>query len=201
MHGHKLLEVCEGRLQETEGLVMDPSAEFLKINISQVLTQNFQQFNQFLIFFQTIEWSEPWLMALVCFHVFITLLTLLSRKRPTIQAVLFFFLLILIFLSEQLNTLAAENWMYYSKQQYFDSNGMFISLMFSAPLLFNCMLMVANWLLISSELMTSLRRFQLQQQSNRLRKLEKCVKGPSQSSSNISSGSVKRKSKERVRKD
>jgi hypothetical protein len=106
-------------------------------------------------------------------------------------------------LSEQLNTLAAENWMYYSKQQYFDSNGMFISLMFSAPLLFNCMLMVANWLLISSELMTSLRRFQLQQQSNRLRKLEKPVKASSQSSTSHSgsTGSVKRRSKERVRRD
>ena len=119
---------------------------------------------------------------------------------------------------------------YYSTQQYFDANGMFISVMFSAPLLFNCMLMVvsisnylciwrltvavilghfqyfsffqANWLLISSELMTNLRRFQLQEQIRRKQQQpsngRSSEDNPRQSSS---SSSIKKRSKERSRKD
>lgn len=177
---------------------MDPAAEFLKINISSVLTTNFNQFQQFLLFFQSIEWTEPWLIALCCFHLLLTLLTLITRKKPTFQAILFLFLLILIFLSEQLNIVAAENWQLYSKHQYFDQDGMFISLMFSCPLLFNCLLMVANWLMISSEMMTSLRRFQLQHQNSRR---PTAANPPPSSSSSSTSGGVRGKKRDRVKKD
>ena len=51
----------------------------------------------------------------------------------------------------------------FSKQQYFDSKGMFISIVFSIPMLFNCMIMVANWLWQSSELLTQLKVAQMRQ--------------------------------------
>jgi transmembrane protein 18 len=57
----------------------------------------------------------------------------------------------------------------FSKQQYFDSKGMFISIVFSIPMLFNCMIMVANWLWQSSELLAQLKVAQMRQ-SARLQK-------------------------------
>nr|CAD7440604.1 unnamed protein product [Timema bartmani] len=51
----------------------------------------------------------------------------------------------------------------FSRQQYFDSKGMFISLVFSVPILLNCMIMVANWLWQSSQLMINLKKAQLRQ--------------------------------------
>jgi hypothetical protein len=33
---------------------------------------------------------------------------------------------------------------FFSRQQYFDSQGMFISLVFSVPILLNCMIMVVS---------------------------------------------------------
>ncbi|KAF3420672.1 hypothetical protein E2986_11360, partial [Frieseomelitta varia] len=53
----------------------------------------------------------------------------------------------------------------FSRQQYFDSNGLFISIVFSVPILLNCMIMIASWLYQSSQLMTSLKRAQLRQQA------------------------------------
>jgi len=40
---------------------------------------------------------------------------------------------------------------------------MFISIVFSIPMLFNCMIMVANWLWQSSELLTQLKVAQMRQ--------------------------------------
>jgi len=128
-----------------------------------------ESFQSVLLFFKTIEWTEPWILGLVSFHVVLTTLNVLTRKNATTQAFLFFIMLLLVFVSENLNGLAAENWKRFSKHQYFDSDGMFISVVFSLPILFNAMLMVVNWLLISSELMTNLRRFQLQQKLQRER--------------------------------
>lgn len=36
------------------------------------------------------------------------------------------------------------NWHSFSKQQYFDSNGLFISTVFSIPILLNCMLLIVS---------------------------------------------------------
>jgi hypothetical protein len=144
---------------------MDPAEDFL--NISTIFPDPYDQFQSVLLFMNTIEWSEPWIIGLVSFHVVVTTLNVLTRKSATVQALLFFLMLILVFVSENLNAVAAEHWKLFSKHQYFDSDGMFISIVFSLPLLFNSMLVVVNWLLISSELMTNLRKFQLQQKRPR----------------------------------
>nr|CAD7432132.1 unnamed protein product [Timema monikensis] len=70
---------------------------------------------------------------------------------------------LLVYFSESINEMAASNWNLFSRQQYFDSKGMFISLVFSVPILLNCMIMVANWLWQSSQLMINLKKAQLRQ--------------------------------------
>lgn len=52
--------------------------------------------------------------------------------------------MLLVYFSENINELAAENWQSFSRQQYFDSNGLFISTVFSIPILLNCMLMIVS---------------------------------------------------------
>ncbi|XP_075214510.1 transmembrane protein 18 [Lycorma delicatula] len=119
----------------------------------------------FWIFLSNIEWKDPWLIGLVTFHIVITLMAILTRNHGNFQVVLFLTLLLLVYFSENINEVAANNWRVFSRQQYFDSKGMFISLVFSVPILLNCMIMVASWLWQSSQLMTQLRRAQLQRAS------------------------------------
>lgn len=119
-------------------------------------------------FLQNIDWHDPWLVGLIFFHVVVTLMTLLTRNHGNFQVLLFFILLLLVYFSESINEIAANNWSFFSRQQYFDSQGMFISLVFSVPILLNCMIMVANWLWQSSQLMTKLKRAQLRQQAQSL---------------------------------
>ena len=53
----------------------------------------------------------------------------------------------LCYFSEYLNELAAKNWKLFSNEQYFDSNGLFISIVLNAPLILNCCLIVILWLI------------------------------------------------------
>ncbi|KAL0119746.1 hypothetical protein PUN28_007884 [Cardiocondyla obscurior] len=116
-------------------------------------------------FLQNIDWRDPWLAALVAFHVAITMTTLMTRNHTNFQIILFLILLLLVYFSESINEVAATNWMVFSRQQYFDSQGLFMSIVFSVPILINCMILVASWLYQSSQLMMSLKRAQLRQQA------------------------------------
>ncbi|XP_026469060.1 transmembrane protein 18-like [Ctenocephalides felis] len=128
-------------------------------------------------FLQSIEWRDPWLIALILFHVTVLLTAVLTRNYGNFQVVLFFLLLLMVYFSEQLNAYAALNWKVFSRQQYFDSKGLFISVVFSVPILLNCMLMVGSWLYQSTQLMTKLKRAQLhenlrKQNSNKSKKVD-----------------------------
>ncbi|XP_063976299.1 transmembrane protein 18-like isoform X2 [Diachasmimorpha longicaudata] len=116
-------------------------------------------------FLQSIEWRDPWLALLLVFHVAVTMTALMTRNHANFQILLFLVLLLLVYFSESINEMAASNWRVFSRQQYFDSKGLFISIVFSVPILMNCMIMVASWLYQSSQLMTSLKRAQLRQQA------------------------------------
>jgi hypothetical protein len=49
-----------------------------------------------------------------------------------------------VYFSETINRLAAERWKEFATRQYFDSSGLFISVVFSIPALFNCMVVVVS---------------------------------------------------------
>ncbi|XP_076069902.1 transmembrane protein 18 isoform X2 [Oratosquilla oratoria] len=115
-------------------------------------------------YLQTIDWSEGWLIGLVVFHILLTIFNIITRNHHAIQAVMFFILLLSVRSSELINEYAAANWKQFSRQQYFDSQGLFISVVFSMPVLFNCMMMVINWLWISSNMMVTAKRAELELQ-------------------------------------
>ncbi|XP_052777598.1 transmembrane protein 18-like [Mya arenaria] len=97
-------------------------------------------------YLQAIDWTDPWFCGLGIFHVTCAILTILTRNKGVLQAVYFSVLMVLVLCAEYINQWAAQNWKLFSKQQYFDSKGLFISVVFSVPLLVNCMVMVVSWL-------------------------------------------------------
>ncbi|XP_035231021.1 transmembrane protein 18-like isoform X2 [Stegodyphus dumicola] len=129
-----------------------------------------------ITFLKEIDWTEPWLIGLLIFHAIITILTVVTRHHGNFQGAFFFSLLLLVFCSSNINELAAKNWKYFARQQYFDSSGMFISIVFSSPILLNCLVMVGHWLWTSGSLMVKVKQAQLKQRlraESRLRKQRK----------------------------
>ncbi|KAJ6665916.1 hypothetical protein lerEdw1_001388 [Lerista edwardsae] len=113
------------------------------------------------------DWSEPWLVALVFFHVVCILLTYISFYRYRLQIGYFLSIMLLVFSAEYINELAAANWRFFSKHQYFDSRGMFISLVFSTPLLLNAIVIVIAWVSKMLNVMIELKTVQQKRKARR----------------------------------
>lgn len=118
-------------------------------------------------FLQTIQWSEPWLVGLLAFHAFCFAATLFTCKHYRLQICLFVMMVAMVASAEYLNELAAMNWRSFSKFQYFDSGGMFISLVYSVPLLLNTIIIVGMWVYRTFCTMTELKTLQLKRKAAR----------------------------------
>ncbi|XP_067667868.1 transmembrane protein 18-like isoform X1 [Haliotis asinina] len=123
-------------------------------------------------YLRSIDWSERWLWCLGGFHVVCALTTYLTRHGGPVQAAYFVVLLMLVYFAENLNTIAAEKWRQFSKQQYFDSGGLFISVVYSVPLLINCLIIVIMWLLMTGTMMVKMKKMKLKQQARNKQKAE-----------------------------
>ncbi|XP_063170058.1 transmembrane protein 18 [Candoia aspera] len=117
--------------------------------------------------FTDTDWSEPWILALVFFHIVCLFLTYLSFQHYRLQIGHFLSIMILVFCAEYINEIAAANWRLFSKHQYFDSRGMFISLVFSTPLLLNAILIVIAWVYKTVNVMTELKTIQQKRKASR----------------------------------
>ena len=135
------------------------------------------QIDGVLEYLKAIDWSQRWLIALMAIHVLILLVIIINRHRTNILVAVFALLLISVYFSEKLNALAAANWNLFANEQYFDSPGLFISVVFSTPMLFNCLIIIVIWLWDSSKMMSVVtkqrrKRYQRSQQAQDKRESE-----------------------------
>ncbi|XP_068198340.1 transmembrane protein 18 [Antennarius striatus] len=141
-------------------------------NISSIPIDGFSnlRITSIWTFIMSVQWSEPWLIGLLVFHVVCLCLTVVTCRYYRAQICHFLLMVVLVYSAEYLNELAAKNWRSFSNFQYFDSNGMFISLVYSIPLLLNTVIIVVVWVYRTFSTMTELKTLQLKLKTRRDRR-------------------------------
>lgn len=121
-------------------------------------------------FRHAITWSEPFIVSLLAFHVFMFLLCLwASSRQRTLTPRLIVLLLVggLVRGGEYLNLLGAQHWKEFATQNYFDTRGVFCSIMFAAPLLVDSFIMLCLFLRESAQLLVQVKRQQIKHRNKK----------------------------------
>ncbi|XP_076941617.1 uncharacterized protein LOC143611253 [Bidens hawaiensis] len=115
----------------------------------------------FIGFFHAIDWKEPWLMGLLSFHFMVLIIIFTSRKNINFQMYVFLLSLAGVYLAERLNTVLSNNWKSFAGQNYFDRHGVFLSVLWSGPLLVFATIILVNTLFSLCHLIVKWKRAEL----------------------------------------
>uniref|UniRef100_A0ACD6AFN2 Uncharacterized protein n=1 Tax=Avena sativa TaxID=4498 RepID=A0ACD6AFN2_AVESA len=110
--------------------------------------------DSFVGFFHAIDWK----------------VTTISRRNIKFQLILSALVFSGIFLAEKLNTFLAQNWKCFTSQNYFDPQGLLISVMWSGPLFVITILIMVNTLVMLCMLMLRWKRAELKHRAREARK-------------------------------
>ena len=112
-------------------------------------------------FYHAVDWKEPWIRAILCFHAILLVVVIVTRKYSTFQFGLIVAICTLIYFAESFNSYGAKNWQAFSTQNYFDKNGVFASVIFSSPLLTLGVGIMLNALYETSQMLVTVKRLEL----------------------------------------
>jgi hypothetical protein len=115
-------------------------------------------------FYHAVDWTETWIRSILLFHVILLSTVILFRNNANVQCFLFAAIFILVRGAEYLNTYASNHWTEFSRQNYFDKNGVFTGTVFAAPLLAIAFLQLINFLVLTSKALITAKRLQLKRQ-------------------------------------
>ncbi|PWZ18652.1 Transmembrane protein 18 [Zea mays] len=112
-------------------------------------------------FIRAVDWTEPWLMCLMAFHVVLLLTAVGFRRNANFQLFLLFLAYSGVYLAEKMNRYLGENWKSFTSRNYFDRSGVFISVVWSGPLIVISIVSVISSLVVLCRLMVKWKRAEL----------------------------------------
>ncbi|KAL3634727.1 hypothetical protein CASFOL_021781 [Castilleja foliolosa] len=159
-------------LQSALNAHVDQMADLVEKLSSELRSGLKPAYENFMGFFHAIDWKEPWLIGLISFYVLLLLVAFLSRKNINFQMCLFLLSLGGVYLAERFNQFLAGNWKSFAGQNYFDTNGLFLSVLWSGPLLVLAILILVNTLFSLCYLIVRWKRAELKHRARLARNKE-----------------------------
>ncbi|GMH21808.1 hypothetical protein Nepgr_023651 [Nepenthes gracilis] len=129
-------------------------------------------YDNFIGFFHAVDWKEPWLMCLLGFYIVLLSVTIFSRRHVNFHMGLFLLALSGIYFAERLNRFLGEHWKSFATQNYFDPHGIFLSTIWSGPLLIIAMIILINTLFSLCHLIVQWKRAELRHRARLSHKKE-----------------------------
>ncbi|CAO3655205.1 unnamed protein product [Mucor hiemalis] len=155
-------------------VMMDNVLDSIKSTLQEANLMGFDSYaEQTIAFFKAIDWTQPWLLALISFHVLCFLIAIGLRNRHNQLSVYFFVLLGFALLTQPLNSLGMKHWKSFCTEKYFDASGIFIVSVYAFPLIFNGFVTLMLILKATLSVMIDTKRAQLNQKIKASKKKSK----------------------------
>lgn len=85
--------------------------------------------------YEAVDWTEPLIVGALVGHALLFAVVFAARKRLAVQVALFALIMLLLAVTEPLNSWGQRNWRRFATQNYFDSRGVFMGIFYAGPLL------------------------------------------------------------------
>ncbi|CAN1195105.1 Transmembrane protein 18 [Linum perenne] len=144
---------------------LDQMADLVQKLSSELRSGLQPAYENFIGFFHAVDWTEHWLMGMIGFHVLLLMVAVISRRNTNFQMGLFLFTLAGVRFAEILNGMLRRNWRSFATQNYFDPQGLFLSAVWSGPLLVIACLILINTLFNLCYLIVKWKRAELRHRS------------------------------------
>ncbi|OLQ07168.1 Transmembrane protein 18 [Symbiodinium microadriaticum] len=159
-----------GTLAESAAGVLRAVEDVLRTQLSgeHRYTQSFWEDVQ--AFAHAIDWrKDTWIWMLFMVELIDLICIFLSRRSWERLSVIFMANTCCLAAAETLNRLAGQHWMAFSSQDYFDSSGVFASIMLGLPLLL-CQFVIVGFLLReAASMVIRVKRLELKQKAREKR--------------------------------
>ncbi len=117
-------------------------------------------------FYEAITWRDDFIIIILIIHLIFLILIIITRKIWQAQLSLLITCAILTMSAEYINIYGNKNWkLLHVSQNYFDEQGIFIGVIYCAPLLFLSFIIVIQNVYYASSLLIDVKtkQFKLQQ--------------------------------------
>jgi len=116
------------------------------------------------LFVNAIDWTEWWIILLGIIEVSWLLVIIVTRKMHNTQIFCFLLSLLGVYMAEVLNNIGRQYWHYFAQANYFDEHGVFMSVLYSLPLLIISIIALINLLLATCDMLIKVKRAELRAQ-------------------------------------
>eukprot|EP00560_Eucampia_antarctica_P008937 CAMPEP_0197825216 /NCGR_PEP_ID=MMETSP1437-20131217/2331_1 /TAXON_ID=49252 ORGANISM="Eucampia antarctica, Strain CCMP1452" /NCGR_SAMPLE_ID=MMETSP1437 /ASSEMBLY_ACC=CAM_ASM_001096 /LENGTH=243 /DNA_ID=CAMNT_0043425117 /DNA_START=29 /DNA_END=760 /DNA_ORIENTATION=+ len=174
-------DVEEDFLSETNPLQDITDNVLSDIMKNQVRPESFWEHVQ--AFTSAIDWTEPLIVGLLGFHIFVfgSTVWVIRCKNSIIQLIFMSTLTIVCRCGSRINAYGSQHWEEWGiTQNYFDAQGFFIAVMLCVPLLLNSLLLLVCMLREAAYLLFQVTSMKMKHKAKQLTKQQK---QPSSSSS------------------
>ncbi|KAK8789986.1 hypothetical protein WA158_006766 [Blastocystis sp. Blastoise] len=157
-------------------------------NVTSEFSSLKDEFHTFCdVFVSSVTWSDTYIKILFSFYAIWLLLVILFKKNITFQFCALVLESVAIFGSKYLNNFAHENWQHFSSQDYFDESGLFVTILWSVPILIICCIQcllftftiaVTLYKSLKEEKLMMLKEKKIEQQKKQIEEEEKKMDSP-----------------------
>ena len=152
-------------MADLEGTPLGDFADALKSKFMSMpsMKEGYQTFyDDFMGFFSAVAWKEErWLQALLAMELALFVAVVALRRRFYAQMILLFLVGAAVYASERINAWGAENYRSFATQNYFDSSGLFMGIVYAGPLLCIMMFQLINALIVCSNMLVKVKAAEL----------------------------------------